>query len=130
MQIIATAFGMGSKHDYRLFKENYAGIAQDILCLSDTGYLGINKLHANSQIPARKSKLHPLTPEQKTGNRELACQRIFVEHALGKLKVFRILQSAAYALKPDRFTLQSRTQATFARGLLYEDHHSHLRLAR
>ncbi len=91
MQIITTAFGTGSQHDYHLFKENYAGIAQDILCLADTGYLGINKLHANSQIPVKKSKLHPLTVEQKVANRELASQHIFVEHVIGKLKVFRIL---------------------------------------
>ena len=39
MEIIATAFGNGSMHDFRLFKESYAGIAQDILCLADTGYL-------------------------------------------------------------------------------------------
>jgi hypothetical protein len=29
MEIIATAFGKGSKHDFRLFKENYAGMAQE-----------------------------------------------------------------------------------------------------
>ena len=83
LEIIATAFAHGSQHDFRLFKENYAGIAQGILCLADTGYLGINNLHANSQIPAKKSKLHPLTPEQKTANRELASQRIFCEHIIG-----------------------------------------------
>jgi hypothetical protein len=105
MQIIATAFGTGSKHDYRLFQESYAGIAQDILCLADTGYLGINKLHANSQIPAKKSKLHPLTSEQKAANRELASQRIFVEHVIGKLKVFRIL-SERYRNRRKRFGLR------------------------
>jgi hypothetical protein len=105
MRIIATAFGTGSKHDYRLFKENYTGIAQDILCLADTGYLGINKLHANSQIPAKKSKFHPLTPEQKVANRELASQRIFVEHVIGKLKVFRIL-SERYRNRRKRFGLR------------------------
>ena len=105
MEIIATAFGKGSQHDYLLFKENYAGIAQDILCLADTGYLGINKLHSNSQIPAKKSKLHPLTPEQKVANRELASQRIFVEHVIGKLKVFRIL-SERYRNRRKRFGLR------------------------
>jgi hypothetical protein len=65
LEIIMTAFGNGSIHDFRLFKENYAGLAHETLCLADTGYLGIHKLHANSQIPAKKSKLHPLTPEQK-----------------------------------------------------------------
>lgn len=105
MEIIATAFGTGSKHDFRLFKESYAGIAQDILCLADTGYLGIKKLHTNSQIPAKKSKLYPLTPEQKTANRELARQRIYVEHVIGKLKVFRIL-SERYRNRRKRFGLR------------------------
>jgi hypothetical protein len=105
MELIATAFGIGSKHDYRLFKESYVGIAQDILCLADTGYLGINKLHANSQIPAKKSKLHQLTSEQKAANRELAGQRIFVEHVIGRLKVFRIL-SERYRNRRKRFRLR------------------------
>ena len=105
MEIIATAFGNGSQHDYRLFKESYAGIAQDILCLADTGYLGINKLHANSQIPAKKSKLHPLTSIQKNANRELASRRIFVEHVIGKVKVFRIL-SEHYRNRRKRFGLR------------------------
>ena len=105
MEIIATAFGNGSMHDFRLFKENYAGIAQDILCLADTGYLGIDKFHANSQIPTKKSKLHPLTPEQKAANRQLASQRIFCEHVIGRLKVFRIL-SDRYRNRRKRFSLR------------------------
>ena len=63
MEIIATAFGNGSTHDFRLFKESYAGMASDVVCLADTGYLGINKLHTNNQKPAKKSKLHTLTSE-------------------------------------------------------------------
>ena len=43
-------------HDFSLFKENDAGIAQDILCLADTGYLRIDKFHANSQIPGQEIK--------------------------------------------------------------------------
>lgn len=105
MEIIATAFGNGSTHDFRLLKESYAGMAQDILCLADTGYLGINKLHANSQIPAKKSKLHPLTPQQKVANRELASQRIFCEHIIGRLKVFHIL-SDRYRNRRKRFGLR------------------------
>ena len=105
MEIIATAFGKGSIHDFRLFKENYAGIAPDILCLADTGYLGIAKLHANHQIPAKKSKLHSLTPEQKAANRELARQQIFCEHVIGRLKVFHIL-SDRYRNRRKRFGLR------------------------
>jgi len=105
MEIIATAFGEGSTHDFRLFKENYAGISREILCLADTGYLGINTMHANSQIPAKKSKLHPLTPEQQAANRELASRRIFCEHVIGRLKVFRIL-SERYRNRRKRFSLR------------------------
>lgn len=105
LEIIATAFGNGSTHDFRLFKENYAGMAHETLCLADTGYLGIHKLHANSQIPAKKSKLHPLTPEQKTANRELSKQRIFCEHIIGRLKVFHIL-SDRYRNRRKRFSLR------------------------
>ena len=105
LEIIATAFGNGTTHDFRLFKENYAGMAHDILCLADTGYLGINKLHTNSQIPAKKSKLHPLTPDQKAANRKLASKRIFCEHIIGRLKVFRIL-SDRYRNRRKRFGLR------------------------
>lgn len=105
MEILATAFGKGSMHDFRLFKESYAGIAQDILCLADTGYLGIHKFHANSQIPAKSSKLHPLTSEQKAANRELASKRIFCEHIIGRLKVFRILGDR-YRNRRKRFSLR------------------------
>ena len=105
MEIIATAFANGSTHDFRLFKDNYAGMAQDILCLADTGYLGIHKFHTNSQIPAKKSKLQPLTLEQKAANRKLASQRIFCEHIIGRLKVFRIL-SERYRNRRKRFSLR------------------------
>ena len=92
-------------HDFRLFKESYAGIAPETLCLGDAGYLGIHKLHASSQIPAKKSKLHSLTADQKAANRELASQRIFVEHIIGRLKVFRIL-SERYRNRRKRFGLR------------------------
>ena len=105
MEILATAFGKGSMHDFRLFKESHAGIAQDILCLADTGYLGIHEFHYNSQIPAKSSKLHPLTLEQKAANRELSSKRVFCEHIIGRLKVFRIL-SDRYRNRRKRFGLR------------------------
>ena len=120
LEIIATAFANGRQHDFRLFKENYTGIAQDILCLADTGYLGIHNLHANSQIPAKKSKLHPLTPAQKTANHELASQRIFCEHIIGRLKVFRIL-SERYRNRRKRFGLRFNLIAAIYNCELYSN---------
>lgn len=105
MQIIATAFAKGSTHDFRLFKESKVIIAEQTLCLADLGYLGLMDLHPNSEIPKKKSKHHPLTSEQKKANRELAQRRIYVEHVIGKLKVFRIL-SERYRNRRKRFGLR------------------------
>lgn len=80
-------------------------MAADTLCLADSDYLGIDKLHPNSRIPAKNSKLHRLTVEQKRSNRELVKQRICCEHVIGRLKVFRIL-SERYRNRRKRFGLR------------------------
>ena len=104
-EIVSTAFGNGSLHDFGLFKESEVALAPETLCLADSGYLGIDKLYANCQIPAKNSKLHRLTAEQKRANRELAKQRICCEHVIGRLKVFRIL-SERYRNRRRRFGLR------------------------
>lgn len=105
LEIIATAFCQGRTHDFRMFKENYAGMAKQIECLADAGYQGLAELHANSHTPAKKSKHHPLTKQQKAENRALASERIYAEHVIGKLKVFRIL-SERYRNRRKRFQLR------------------------
>lgn len=105
LEIIATAFSQGKTHDFKLFKEAYGGIAQEICCLADSGYQGMTKLHANSQTPAKKSKHHPLTSEQKENNKALSRRRIFCEHVIGKLKIFRILKER-YRNRRKRFGLR------------------------
>jgi hypothetical protein len=105
MQIIATAFANGSTHDFRLFKESKTVMAYQVLCLADAGYQGLADLHTNSNTPKKKSKHHPLTIEQKVANRKLARQRIYVEHVIGKVKVFRIL-SERYRNRRKRFGLR------------------------
>ena len=105
LEIIATAFGRGSTHDFQLFKESQSGMAAHICSLADAGYLGIGNLHENSQIPAKKSKLHPLTQEQKNNNHKLSRERIFVENVIRRLKIFRIL-SERYRNRRKRFALR------------------------
>lgn len=73
--------------------------------LGVAGYLGIDKLHENSHIPVKKSKLHPLTEEQKAYNHQLSSERIFVENVIRKLKIFRIL-SERYRNRRKRFGLR------------------------
>ena len=103
--ILATAFANGNQHDFELFKESRCFFSNHIRSLADSGYLGLGNLHANSQIPAKKSKLHPLTKEQKASNRQLSHERILVENVIRKLKIFRIL-SERYRNRRKRFSLR------------------------
>jgi hypothetical protein len=103
--ILATAFAQGSQHDFALFKDSRCGLAKQICCLADSGYLGIHHLHENSQIPAKRSKLHPLTKEQKANNRKLSHERILVENVIRRIKIFRIL-SDRYRNRRKRFSLR------------------------
>ena len=80
-------------------------MAHQVLCLADAGYQGLADLHANRKTPKKKSRHHPLTVEQKVANRELARQRIFVEHVIRKVKIFRIL-SERYRNRRKRFGLR------------------------
>lgn len=105
LQILATEFCLGRMHDFQMFKNGRYAIAGQIEILADLGYLGIDKLHSNSQIPAKNSKLHKLTEEQKSSNRELASRRILIENIIRKLKVFRIL-SERYRNRRKRFSLR------------------------
>lgn len=102
--IIATTFAKGSQHDFELFKGSRCLFSKQIRILADSGYLGLSNLHANNQIPAKKSKLHSLTKEQKASNRQLSRECVLVENVIRKLKIFRIL-SERYRNRRKRFSL-------------------------
>ena len=104
-EILATAFSNGSKHDFQLFKDSRTVIATSTCTLADTGYQGLSHIHQNSHTPAKKSKLHPLTHQQRISNRALSRQRIRVESVIGRLKVFRIL-SERYRNRRKRFAIR------------------------
>lgn len=104
-EIIATAFGNGSQHDFQLFKTSRSVLSAHVCSLADAGYQGLADLHQNSRTPAKKSKLHPLTKQQKASNRKLSCERILVENVIRRLKIFRIL-SERYRNRRKRFSLR------------------------
>ena len=104
-RILATDFCHGSCHDFQLFKQSRFVVAKQICVLADAGYQGLTSLHSNSQIPAKKSKLHPLSAEQKTANRKLSKKRILIENIIRKLKIFRILNER-YRNRRKRFGLR------------------------
>ena len=69
--------------------------------LVDLGFIGIAKLYDILELVIgvkrkKKSKSNPkpkLTEEQKEHNRTVSRERIYVEHAIGRIKIFRILKN-------------------------------------
>jgi DDE superfamily endonuclease len=59
----------------------------------DSGYQGIRKDRPDQLLyqAHRASRGHPLTPEQKAENRCLGHYRVRIEHALARLKIYRVL---------------------------------------
>jgi transposase len=103
--IITTDFCNGKQHDFQLFKQGCYPVAKQICIIADAGYQGLADLHSNSQTPAKKSKLHPVSLEQKASNRKLSKKRILIENIIRKLKIFRIL-SERYRNRRKRFSLR------------------------
>lgn len=73
--------------------------------LVDTGYLGIAKIHAVSELPKKRSKKHPLTKEDKQTNKRIASERVANEQVIGVLKRFRII-AERYRNRRRRFGLR------------------------
>lgn len=115
-RIICLDFAAGSHHDFDLCKKSKLKIHPDIKQKVDKGYVGILKLHENTAIPFKKTKLHPLTKEQKKNNRELAKQRVPIEDSHRKLKIFKLLQQAYRS--HSRFNLRATLIATFCNANL------------
>jgi len=56
-------------------------------------------------MPKKRSKKHPLTPEDKKQNRQLSSERVLNEHIIGMIKRFKIV-SDRYRNRRKRFGLR------------------------
>ncbi|MBM3886727.1 transposase family protein, partial [Candidatus Dependentiae bacterium] len=95
----------GRRHDFRLFKESKIRILPQITIKTDTGYLGLQKLHANTFMPKKRSKKSPLTQEDKRNNQRLSSDRVLNEHVIGSIKRFKIVADR-YRNRRKRFGLR------------------------
>jgi hypothetical protein len=102
---MCTAFAKGKKHDFRMFKESKVRPHPSIKVIGDSGYQGIQAIHAHSETPKKRSRKDPLTEEDKKANRQLSQVRIFVENVLALIKRFRILADK-YRNRRKRFGLR------------------------
>lgn len=90
-EVICLFFGKGSQHDFKLFQASGVHFHPETESLQDKGYQGIQKLHSKSRLPIKKPKGGSLSENQKTANRELARERIGIEHVNRRFKIFKIL---------------------------------------
>ena len=104
-EIIALAFSNGKKHDFQLFKDSRFHVKAETVLEADTGYQGLAQIHANSLLPEKRSKNHPLTKQECKDNREISRERILVEHVIRFVKRFRIL-SERYRNRRKPFALR------------------------
>ena len=105
LKVICTTHGTGREHDFQLFKRSQVKPLSWVEVLADKGYLGIKKIHSLSYIPFKKPKNKSLTLRKKEYNRELARHRIYIEHVIRSLKIFRIL-AQSYRNRRRRFGLR------------------------
>ena len=104
-KIICTNFTNGKQHDFKLFKNSNVHFKEKTEILTDTGYLGLKKIHNNTAMPKKKSKKNPLTDEDKKQNKELSSQRVLNEHIIGMVKRFKIVADK-YRNRRKRFGLR------------------------
>ena len=104
-EIISLAFANGKKHDFQLFKDSRVHAKAEITLEADTGYQGLAQMHANSLLPKKRSKNHPLSKQERKENRVISRNRVFVEHAIRFVKRLRIL-SERYRNRRKRFNLR------------------------
>ena len=103
--IICLSFAKGKTHDFRLFRQSSVHAKTSTVLQTDTDYQGVSKIHANSVLPKKRSKKHPLTKQNKWHNRMISSQRALNEHIIGRLKKFKVL-AHKYRNRRKRFALR------------------------
>lgn len=88
----------GPKSDIALFRENRHSFDTKQKFKGDLGYLGEALIDTPIKTP-RKGKL---TLEQKNQNQEFSAKRVFVEHRIRSLKIFRVVQER-FRLNPQKY---------------------------
>ncbi len=83
----------GRKHDYDIYKNNHPVIPKQVVTVADLGYQGMEKDYPDqlSSLPCKKRYQEELSQEEKEYNKIHSKKRIVIEHAICRLKKYRIL---------------------------------------
>lgn len=90
----------GPEADKNLLSQQQANFSPSQRFVGDKAYVGASP----TVTPAKKPRGGELTTEQKDKNRRISKQRIFIEHLIRRLKIFRIAGSK-FRLNPQNYPL-------------------------
>ncbi len=89
----------GKKSDINFFRETEQKFSPKQKFTGDKAYVGEPAI----KTPKKKPKNQELSNQEKFQNKELASERIFVEHIIRLLKIFRVAQER-FRLNPEKYT--------------------------
>ena len=75
-------------------------LPKDAQVYADSGYQGIHKDHPHAEVPFKRTKKKPLTKDEREYNHALSRFRVRGEHALAKIKTFRMFSERFRYPKP------------------------------
>ena len=76
----------GPRNDGKLLEQTQGELPEDISFIGDKAYVG----RANTTTPKKKPPGGELTLEEKEANRKISQTRVFVEHVIRVIKIFRV----------------------------------------
>jgi hypothetical protein len=76
----------GPRSDSKLFEQTQAELPESLTFTGDKAYVG----RRNTTTPIKKPPGGKLTPAQKEFNRQVSQKRVYVEHVIRVIKIFRI----------------------------------------
>jgi hypothetical protein len=84
---------IGKKHDYNIYKKDHPKLPKEVVSMFDLGFLGVQKdfPEQKSSLPIKKEKDCELSLQEKDYNKDHSKKRVVIEHAICRLKKFRIM---------------------------------------
>lgn len=89
----------GKTHDKKLADEQDLDFPPNSKLWKDTGFQGYEPANTQTFQPKKKPKGRELTPPEKVQNTAISSERIGVEHSIGGVKVFHIVQDVFRNIK-------------------------------
>ena len=89
----------GSRHDKACVDDDGYVFPEGSTLYKDSGFQGYEPEGVKTHQPQKKPRGKELTPEEKESNRLISRIRVQVEHSIGGIKVFRIVQDTFRNIK-------------------------------